>query len=303
MSQSEEIIPPWRQRDHKPSWRKEVQLPTLPSLKSLTPTRNIPKTKGKKHVSKINTKMSFGVIITRINDETNRPEAVLIRGRYSYGFGEFVHGKYSKKNIYSVTSLLNMMSVNERLIIYSLDFSKMWYHIWLADEGKEMYNKKFAKFHASWMRDDSGEYLRHLIQHSQPVYNDSGIHLEFPKGKRKTAHEPDINCAIRETKEETGIDKRDYKILPDFKRKVSYIHMGTRYVNIYYVAITRRKFNVGIDFSKIGQISEISEVKWMDIEKIRSFDTPHKRLEYTIIPVFKYIKRYIRGHIPSRSPY
>jgi 8-oxo-dGTP pyrophosphatase MutT (NUDIX family) len=250
---------------------------------------------------RLHSKISFGIIITRVDASTNRPEAVLVRGRYSYEYAEFVHGRYSRKNTRAVAALFDAMSVNERLDIYSLDFAQMWYRIWLTAERRELYNKKFAKFQAAWMRDDSGEYLRRLVQASRPVQHDGGIRLEFPKGKRQSNREPDLNCAIRETEEETGIAKRDYQILPGFKRRVSYVHMGVRYVNVYYVAVARRDLPVGIDLRDLDQVSEVSEVRWMDIEQIRLFDTPDRRLENTVAPVFKYVKRYVRGLVPSRG--
>ncbi|GFR88940.1 mRNA-decapping protein g5R [Elysia marginata] len=252
---------------------------------------------------RFHTKISFGIIITRIDAATNRPEAVLVRGRYSYEYSEFVHGRYSRKNVRAVSALFEAMSVNERLDIFSLDFARMWCRIWLtAGRSPELYNQKFAKFRDAWMRDDSGEYLRRLIQGSRPIYrHDGGIRLEFPKGKRQSSREPALDCAIRETEEEAGIAKRDYQILPGFKRQVSYVHMGVRYVNVYYVAIARRDLHVGVDFRDLNQVSEISEVRWMSIDQIRFFDTPDRRLENTVAPAFRYVKRYVRGRIPLRG--
>lgn len=248
--------------------------------------------------ARLHTKVSFGVIVTRICAATRRPEAVLVRGRYTYEFAEFVHGRYSRKNTRAVAALIDAMSVNERLDIYSLDFAQMWYRIWLTADRRELYNKKFAKFQAVWMRDDSGEHLRRLVQASRPVQNDSGVRLGFPKGRRQSGREPDLYCAIRETEEETGIAKRDYQILPGFKRRVSHVHMGVRYVSIYYAAVARRDLAVGVNLRDLDQVSEISEVRWLNIDQIRLLDTPDRRLERTVAPVFRYVKRCIRGLAP-----
>ena len=56
---------------------------------------------------RLHSKISFGIIITRINASTNRPEAVLVRGRYSYEYAEFVHGRYSRKNTRAVAALFD----------------------------------------------------------------------------------------------------------------------------------------------------------------------------------------------------
>lgn len=286
-------------RTERRSWRGAAP-ETLCGEGGATPRRSRPEA-PRDQAPHLHTKISFGVIVTRISKATNRPEAVLVRGRYSYEFAEFVHGRYSRKNSRAVSALFDAMSVNERLDIYSLDFAQMWYRIWLTSERRELYNKKFAKFQASWLRDDSGEYLRRLVQGSRPSPADGGIRLEFPKGKRQSNLEPDLNCAIRETEEEAGISKCDYQILPGIKRRASHVHMGVRYVNVYYVAVARRELTVGVDFRDLDQVSEVSEVRWMDIEQIRLFDAPDRRLEKTVAPVFKYVKRYARGLIPTRS--
>lgn len=255
---------------------------------------------------RLHSKISFGIVLVRINPATRRPEAVLVRGRYSDEYAEFVHGRYSRKNIRGMSALFDAMSVNERLDVYSLDFSQMWYRIWLTAERRELYNKKLAKFQTSWMRDDSGEQLRQLVMASSTDpgarhHNDSGVRWEFPKGKRTSNREPDLNCAVREFEEETGIAKRDYQILPGFKRRVSHVHMGVRYVNVYYVAIARRPLEPRLDLRTLDQVVEVSEVRWMDVEQIRLIDSPARRLETTVAPIFKYVKRYMRGAIPARS--
>ena len=219
----------------------------------------------------------------------------MVRGRYTYAYAEFIHGRYTRKNLRAISALFGAMSVNERLDIFSLNFPQMWYRIWLTSDMQELYNKKFAKFHASWVRDDNGAGLRHLIQAAHPSPHGAAPPLEFPKGRRQSSREADINCAIRETEEEAGVAKRDYQILPGLKRRISYVHMGVRYVNIYYVALARRELEVGVDFRNLEQVSEVSEVRWLDIEQIRLLDTPDRRLEKTVAPVFSYIKRHIRG--------
>jgi 8-oxo-dGTP pyrophosphatase MutT (NUDIX family) len=252
------------------------------------------------------TRYSFGIILTRVNPQNNRPEAVLVRGRYSYEYAEFVHGRYSRKNLRGVRDLLDAMSVNERLDLFSLNFKQMWYRIWLTADRQELYNRKLSKFQTTWMKDDSGKYLRKLVQESQTdpgsrQQRGGGIRWEFPKGRRRFNQEPDINCAVREFEEESGIAKRDYQILPDFRRRASFVHMGVRYVTVYYVAVTRRDIQPRIDLRDMNQVAEVSEVRWMDIEQIRLIDTPTKRLETTVGPVFKYVKKYFRGRMSLRS--
>jgi 8-oxo-dGTP pyrophosphatase MutT (NUDIX family) len=242
------------------------------------------------------TKISFGIILVRINPETFRSEAVLVRGRYSYEYAEFIHGNYPDKR--AACELLDAMSMEERLDIYSLNFNQMWYRVWLMSGRREFFNKKFAKFWTTWMRDDSGDYLRQLIRSSRS-HPGGNSRWEFPKGRRASFHEPALSCAIREFEEETGISKQDYLVLPECKHRISFTHMGTRYNYIYYVAVARRDLEPQINLRTLNQVSEVSEVRWMNIEQIRYIDTPARLLEATIRPAFKQVRHYIRGHMQS----
>ena len=249
------------------------------------------------------TKVSFGVILTRINPATRRPEAVLGRGRYSYEFSEFVHGRYSRKNTRMIVALFEAMSLDERLDVYSLDFSMMWSRIWLTAPHRELYYKKLTKFQVSWMRDDSGEYLRRLVTGAagETLSTPAPPRWIFPKGRRHSSCEMDINCAIREFGEEAGIAKKDYQILPGIRRRMSYIHMGIRYVNVFYVALARRDLAPSVDLRRLDQAAEVAEVRWFDIEQIRLVDTPSGRLEAAAAPVFRYVKKFVRGVIHPRA--
>src|SRR3989344_1275994 len=185
----------------------------------------------------LHTKVSIGVILCRNNAITKKPEVLLVHKRYTYAYAEFIHGRYApsrnKMPHVTVLTLLGRMSTEELLDVWSLNFEQMWYRIWLTHDKKDFYLKKRAKFQAAFMR-DAGEGLRKAIQQtktrSSPLW-------EIPKGRRLNARESDIICAIRELREETGVERNEYRFLPGVKRRVSYVSTGTRYVCIYYIAV------------------------------------------------------------------
>jgi len=251
-------------------------------------------------ISSISVKKSYGILLCKINLITNKPEILLVHKRYTYAYSMFIHGKYSRPNIWPKSSmsfiinLLNQMTLEELLDIWSLDFKQMWYRIWLNNCNTELYKRKYAKYYASFIKQDNGELIRKTIQQ---IKNYNVLLWEVPKGRPLDSSESDIICAIREVKEETGLTKKDYTILPNVKRYINYISLGTRYICTYYIALINpsiKYYNNSI-LKDINNVSEVSETKWFDIDKIRLIDDPKKHLESLITPAFKLIKKYTNG--------
>jgi ADP-ribose pyrophosphatase YjhB (NUDIX family) len=252
-------------------------------------------------ISVIPVKKSYGIILCKINSLNNRFEVLLVHKRYTYSYSIFIHGKYSRPNIWPrssmqfIINLLNQMTLDELLDIWSLDFKQMWYRIWLNNNSDtELYKRKYTKFYMSFIKNDNGEGLQKIIQQ---VRNYATLNYECPKGRPLDSNETNIACAIREIKEETGLTKSDYTILPNVKRYVNYVSLGTRYICTYYIAIINpsiKYYNNSI-FKNITNINEVNETKWFDIEKIRVIDDYKKHLESLISSVFKLIKKYNKG--------
>lgn len=257
-------------------------------------------------VSTIPIKKSYGIILCKINSTTNKMEALLVHKRYTYAYSMFVHGKYAKPNIWPkmsynvISNLLNQMTLEELLDIWSLDFKQMWYRIWLNAIENEWYKKKYVKFYLSFIKHDNGEGLRKLIQQ---VKNYATLTYECPKGRQLNQSETAIDCAIRETKEETNLTKKEYTIIPNIKRYVNYISLGTRYICTYYIAILNPnvKYYNPNTIRTIQQINEVSDTKWFDIEKIRLIDDSKRHLEALVTPAFKLVRKYINGKWTNRQ--
>lgn len=235
-------------------------------------------------------KQSIGVVCIRFVN--NKPEVLMVCKRYTYAYAEFIHGKYPqgdfRKNTRAkneIISLFNGMTIEEKLDILSLDFEKMWYRIWLKGPRPGFFFIAKNKFESTFLMDD-GCRLSALIgksTNSQRVW-------EMPKGRKKSPTEPDVLCAIREFTEETNIPKKDYRIIPNLRRKYSYIDKDIKYTNTYYVAVANGNISLSIDFSAQDQVNEIGDIRWMNIEAIRCHDF-YGHLEPFIKPIFKVIKK------------
>jgi len=164
----------------------------------------------------------------------------------------------------------------------------MWYHIWLSSNKSRQYYNVKSKFEAAFKADD-GKRLKEMIRASK-----NGRYLwEIPKGRLNYENEGDVRCAVREFGEETGIDKSNYVIYPDIKRKHSYVDKGVKYDFVYFLAFTNRIDNISINPLNEVQLSEVGDIKWMDIDTIRSVDNNH-RLENIVQPFFKIMRKKLK---------
>jgi 8-oxo-dGTP pyrophosphatase MutT (NUDIX family) len=278
-------------------------------------------------------KTSIGIILCRKNATTLRPEALLVHKRYTYAFAEFVHGRYSRKAAGAagaagatsgpgppaapaalagaaalsgpvpVSELLDNMSREELLDVYSLNFNQMWYRIWLTHNNRDLFQKKQTRFQSAFMRDGGAE-LRQLCLAARGV----GSPLwEVPKGRRQGSREPDIACAVRELQEETGVCKSEFRLIPGALRRTSYVSAGIRYIGIYYVAhcLPTSSRLAAAEYSNslrdLPNLAEVGEVRWHDIERIRLIDSTPPRLVPLLKPVFSIIHDYCAGRWYMRN--
>lgn len=92
------------------------------------------------------------------------------------------------------------------------------------------------------------------------VHQSSG-HWGIPKGQRNK-NEPQVECAIREVVEETGLDIR--AIINDEK----YIENNRRTDRYYYVPVDKEQWS---NF-KTRDVKEILEVKWVPVSDLSKYN-------------------------------
>jgi 8-oxo-dGTP pyrophosphatase MutT (NUDIX family) len=222
-------------------------------------------------------KIGVGIALCR-RSPAGIPQILLVRSRVTYDFNSFLFGKYALNDSETVQRLLNRMTTDEKLIIITLDFSKMWYHSWLSipdatseNSIYEFYLRCSTRFGKLISR-DGGAKLKNMINNSQSV--ETG--WEIPKG-RLEAKESEIAGAIRELGEETRIPHTHYQLLHSVKPIChSYQHDTTIYVNKYYVAryiggpATEPISRLKIDYGNKTQIAEISNLGWFGLADLNN---------------------------------
>lgn len=252
--------------------------------------------------------MSFGIICYRINDETNRVEYLMIQRRDSLAFMEFIRGKYDLYNFEYIKHLMSFMTMYEQEMLLLFPFDELWNHVWyqpcMPKQTQEFLDAK-EKF---LMLKEGIQCLKNkqlvlvnlklLVTESQSKYNEP--EWGFPKGRRRLK-ERDIDCAVREFYEETGINKQDIVLDTDLiaYEEIFYGTNNIRYRHVYYIAkITKNIYKtLTIDCTNYQQAREVRQVRWFTAEqvlnKIREHNVERKVLFQQIIEDVekKYVKK------------
>lgn len=252
--------------------------------------------------------LSNGIIAVKINknEDENENQYLMVKRKHTFGFIDFVRGKYSVNNKSHLMGMLNEMSLEEKDKIMKLEFFDLWNYLWgnskannvNKDEPTKNLNFDNEKKHAEnklktlkegvYLENDNYN-LQQLIDLSTTSWSEP--EWEFPKG-RKNMGENDIECAFREFVEETGYT---YNNLLLFRNMVPYeeIFIGSNYEsykNKYFVCsfLVDSANNPQIAHAEQATSSnkfdkyEISDVQWFTysqcLERIRSYNYEKKRL-------------------------
>lgn len=228
---------------------------------------------------------SYGIALTKKNKLTNKYEILFIKKRSSYSYITFTKGIYF--NVNDIKKLFNMMTMNEKLTILSMDFSYIWFNCFLKypsplDKKYIKARKKFEKYFIV----NKGVNIKQLISESKSI----DLIWEIPKGYCDK-NETDINSAIREFYEETNIHKSKYKILWDVE-PISYVFSDNNvfYNYIYYIAVMLDNvYTPKINYTSSSMITEIVDIKFLSTDLIQGV-SPDDKFMTLIRRIIKIVK-------------
>jgi 8-oxo-dGTP pyrophosphatase MutT (NUDIX family) len=191
------------------------------------------------------------------------------------------------------------MTSEEKTELLSLDFSRIYYRIWLSSPEKEsmtpLQMRRYQEMNRLFTERytlDGGQYLRDLVQRSR---DNSGI-WEIPKGRKHSSGELALNCAIRETQEETGISPLDYTLLNADPIRLQHTDCGVCYETIYFLAIltnAKRGTSLRLDYSNRSQMAEVAEIRWTSRNVAKQLESSG-RLHSTVNAAITALKRCCR---------
>ena len=152
------------------------------------------------------------VINTNINESI---KFLLVQRKHSLGFGELIRGHYDHKNIESINYIIKQMNINEIECIKNKKFNDLWNYYWGGNGIKNQKHLEEFKIAEKKFNYIKLTYETNTFVNSEYIFNEWG----FPKGRREL-YEENLECALREFKEETNIKNINYvyiyKSLNDF---------------------------------------------------------------------------------------
>jgi ADP-ribose pyrophosphatase YjhB (NUDIX family) len=229
---------------------------------------------------------SYGIILFRTTPNYKK-QYLMIRRKNSFGYIDFIRGKYIQNNFEHLQVMFNEMSIQEKEDIRTHNFETLWQMMWgIQDSGHQVQfrseeqssQKKFEALKNGIPIGDNDAIitLNDIINNSTTKWIDA--EWEFPKGRRNY-QEKDLDCALREFEEETGISKKNItiieNILPFEEMFIGSNHKS--YKHKYFLGYTETTSDLDN-----YQPTEVSKLEWKTLdeclESIRPYNLEKKQL-------------------------
>tara|TARA_B100001971_G_C18252506_1_gene579406 strand:- start:853 stop:1662 length:810 start_codon:yes stop_codon:yes gene_type:complete len=240
--------------------------------------------------------LSYGLCcFKKVNDEI---KFLMVKRRNTYTYIEFLRGIYNILDLEYLQKMFTKMSIQEKKNILENDFKTLWNQLWLMEnnlKNKNEFYKGIIKFNIlknGYFNDEKNVSisLKYLINNSEKNYEMEEWY--FPKGKKEMILnniETDIQASLREFCEETNIDEKLIKI---HKNKIlEELHLGSNnkyYKTIFYLSEYLSNdlndvINKFKNFKSSFQKTEIGNIKWIDISKLKNYFRDYEISKYELI--------------------
>lgn len=225
---------------------------------------------------------SIGIILFQ-KMKNNEFKYLMIRRKDSFGICDFYRCKYQINSIDFIQNIIDEMTISEKEMLINNLINNNF------NEGQlRKFNNLKLLFKENY---DIDLDLVELLRQSKTRYTEP--EWGFPKGRRNN-QEKDLECALREFNEETGISINDIKLLENI---IPYeeIFIGSNlksYKHKYYLAYSDKKLNL-----ENYQETEVSQIEFKTLNDclntIRPYNLEKKHLLININKALQELRLYI----------
>ena len=214
--------------------------------------------------------ISMGIVAFKnVEDEIHY---LMICRKNSFGFIEFIRGRYPLYDRKYILNIIDEMSIEEKRMLLADDFKKIWGYLWGEFAGTQYRNEegraeeKFTQLKRGVRVLGNEKYdLDTLLSMSKTCWDTP--EWGFPKGRRDY-NETDMKCALREFNEETGYNSESLDVIINLS-PFEEIFMGSNYKTYkhrYYIAHLKDSAPV-TEYQK----SEVSDVRLVSFDDAIAF--------------------------------
>ena len=186
----------------------------------------------------------------------------MIRRKYTVNYIQLLRGQYDELAIDKLILLLSRLTDEELNKIKTKEFEELWNDLWMSSTKSNKIQNEYniAKNKFDFLK----KYLNNILNKIKTNYKNP--EWEFPKGRRND-NENNIDCALREFEEETGIKKDNIIILDKINPVIENINglNDKKYKITYYIGILKDdNIDIKLDENNIYHKIEISDIKFLN---------------------------------------
>ena len=224
---------------------------------------------------------SYGIVLFRHHPEKGL-QFLMIRRKDSFGYIDLIRGKYSPHHSEQIQQSVDEMSTTEKQRLLNFPFDELWRQLWGDNLLTQYKNQEIA---AAKKFEIIKRTLQSHVEASPTQWEET--EWEFPKGRRNP-QESDLDCALREFEEETGIQREKVRVfenvLPFEEVFIGSNHKS--YKHKFFLAMTSFTQDNDDEWGQNFQQSEVSKIEWKTLDKclqsIRPYHHEKKKLIHHI---------------------
>ncbi len=231
--------------------------------------------------------VSYGIILFRYYQNTL--QYLMIRRKNTFGFIDFIRGKYVQNNYLHLQAMFDEMSMEEKEIVMNHSFNSLWQYMWGNREQNHSNEEISSQRKFEQLKTGDEVNLQLLVESSKTRWMEP--EWEFPKG-RKNYQEKELECALREFEEETGISKNSIHVV-DNLMPFEEMFVGSNhkaYKHKYFLAFVEENECTP---NQPFQETEVSKIEWKTVEECMNSIRPyHIEKKGLIQNINKMLKEY-----------
>lgn len=218
-------------------------------------------------------KISAGIIC--LNYYEGEYRVLVVKKKVSYAFEYFIKTIHKKKKNNELVKCFKNMTYDEKFALSTFNVDYILYKLFsdfdTVKKSKMNIISNFTKYYTTY-------YSYNLIYSLLNTTSSIPLEYDLPRG-RVNDGEMLLECAIREFREETTLQKKQYRLFPRFSIKNIITDNNITYEYTYFLALLEDKENRinknntnYVNFYNKKQSDELNELRWLNLNELKFYN-------------------------------